>query len=374
MGRSAALVASPGRVTSGAPRGIPLRPQAEPRAASARRPVTASATPRPRRPTPRADWRRCSPRPPPGALPAAIGIYAAWHVRRAAARLAATTSRATSRVGASARDRICAAAAEARAAARRLAPLLTTAAAGGAPGGYRHLRRVARPTRRGTPSCDSLTLHQPRRSVGPWPHLRRRSRGARGRSRIVATDHHGRLRGRSAALAASPAHAAPNTPRHALLRPHGDPPAAAERRPAAAPATPHPRPRADRCRCSPRPPPGAIRGSIRIYGVRRVQRAASRRGAAAWPAVSAGRPSLAAARATPQPSRARIGATTHHGHVQGRFRALSASTPRGASNALRHAVLRLPRAPPVATEGWPQSAHNQAAQEARRSTSRSMAK
>ena len=36
---------------------------------------------------------------------------------------------------------------------------------------------------------------------------------------------------RSAALAASPARAASNAPRHALLRPHGEPPAAAECRP-----------------------------------------------------------------------------------------------------------------------------------------------
>ena len=234
MWRSAALSAPPARAASNAPRHALLRPQAGPRAASARLPMAASATPRPRRPTPRSDRRHCSPRPPPGALPAAIGIYAARHVRRAAARLTATTSRATSRVGASARDRICHAAAEARAAARRLAPLLTMAAAGGAPGGYRHLCCAAHPTRRGTPSCDSLTLHQPRRSVGPWPHLRRRSRGARGRAPIAATDHHGRLLGRSAGLAASPTRAASDAPRHALLRPHGKPPAAAERRPEAA--------------------------------------------------------------------------------------------------------------------------------------------
>ena len=90
LGRPAALSASPGRVTSGAPRGIPLRPQAEPRAASARLPMAASATPRPRRPTPRSDRRRCSPWPPPGALPAAIDIYAARHTQRAAARRPAT--------------------------------------------------------------------------------------------------------------------------------------------------------------------------------------------------------------------------------------------------------------------------------------------
>ena len=54
-------------------------------------------------------------------------------------------------------------------------------------------------------------------SVGPWPHLRRRNRGASGRARIAATDHHGRLLGRSAALAESLARTASNAPRRALL-------------------------------------------------------------------------------------------------------------------------------------------------------------
>jgi len=89
-GRSRRLSTSMPRGTSDAPRHASLRPQAEPRAASARRPVTASATPRLRRERPRADWRRCSPWPPPGALPAAIDIYAARHTQRAAARRPAT--------------------------------------------------------------------------------------------------------------------------------------------------------------------------------------------------------------------------------------------------------------------------------------------
>ena len=62
---------------------------------------------------------------------------------------------------------------------------------------------------------------------------RRRSRGARGRTRIDATAHRGRLLGRSASLAASTARGTSNAPRHALLQPHGAPPAA-RARPAAA--------------------------------------------------------------------------------------------------------------------------------------------
>ena len=87
---------------------------------------------------------------------------------------------------------------------------------------------------------------------------------------------------RSAALAASPARAASNAPRHALLRPHGEPPAAAECRPMVASSTPQPRrerPRADR------------------------------------------RP------------------IDHHGRLLGRSAALAASLARTASNALRHALL-----------------------------------
>ena len=49
------------------------------------------------------------------------------------------------------------------------------------------------------------------------PHLRRRNRGASGRARIAAIDHHGRLLGRSAALAESLARTASNALRHALL-------------------------------------------------------------------------------------------------------------------------------------------------------------
>ena len=60
---------------------------------------------------------------------------------------------------------------------------------------------------------------------------------------------------------------------------------------AAAPATPQAQPRcsrphADRCHRSPRPPPGAIRESSRIYGARHIQRAAARPAATAWRAAS----------------------------------------------------------------------------------------
>ena len=47
------------------------------------------------------------------------------------------------------------------------------------------------------------------------------------RTRIDATAHRGRLLGRSASLAASTARGTSNAPRHALLQPHGAPPAAA---------------------------------------------------------------------------------------------------------------------------------------------------
>ena len=99
---------------------------------------------------------------------------------------------------------------------------------------------------------------------------------------------------RSAALAASPARAASNAPRHALLRPHGEPPAAAECRPMAASSTPQPRrerPRADRRHRPPRPPPGAIRGSSRISGAHCVECAAARSAVTAQRATSRGRAS-----------------------------------------------------------------------------------
>ena len=53
-------------------------------------------------------------------------------------------------------------------------------------------------------------------------------------------------------------------------KPHGAPPGAAERRRTAGHATPQPRPRTDRRRRPPPPPPGAIRGSIRISGARKA--------------------------------------------------------------------------------------------------------
>ena len=326
-----------------------------------------------------------------------------------------------SRVGASAHGRICDAAAQAPEAARGSPPPTTAAASWGDPRLYPHLRRALRHMRRGTSHSDHMAVHEPRRRVCPWPHLRRRSRGARDRARIAATDHHGRLMGRSAALAASPARVAPDEPRHTPLRLHGEPPAASARRPvaasampqprrptpradrrrrpprrppratpaaigicgarcvqraaarpaatarrassrvgasaAAAPAMPQPRrprSRADRRRCSPRPPHGAIRGSNRISGARCVECAAAHTAATA----RRGRASARSAPATPQPSRAPIAATAHHGRLMGRSAGLSASPAHGASNAPRYAVLRLPRAPPAAVEGRPQAAHH----------------
>jgi len=146
--RSRRLSASASRGTPDAPRHAPLRPRGEQAASLARPPMAASATPQPRREQPRADRRRGSPRPPPGALPAAIGICVARHARCAAAHPAATTRRAASRVGASGCRRICHAAAEARAAARESTPLPTTAAPEGDPRLYPHLSFTARRTRR----------------------------------------------------------------------------------------------------------------------------------------------------------------------------------------------------------------------------------
>ena len=229
-------------------------------------------------------------------------------------------------------------------------PIKTASA--GDPRLYPHLRREARPARRGTPCCDHAASRQPRPTVGPWPHLRRRSRGVRGRARIAATAHHGRLRGRSAAPLASPYGGASNAPQidleeevgglwwRPVSRQHGcrktgqlwmradrhhwppQPPpraissaidisgvrsaepaletraatayaAASADRPslAAARATLLLRPRADRRRCSPRPPLGAICGAIRVYGTRYVECAAARRAATVWRAASRGRAS-----------------------------------------------------------------------------------
>ena len=111
-------------------------------------PLLPPKWPHTRREQPRADRRRGSPRPPPGALPAAIGICVARHARCAAAHPAATTRRGVSRVGASGCGRICHAAAEARAAARESTPLPTTAAPEGDPRLYPHLSFTARRTRR----------------------------------------------------------------------------------------------------------------------------------------------------------------------------------------------------------------------------------
>ena len=255
--------------------------------------MAASATPQPRRPRPRTDRRDRPPRPPHGAIRGSSRISGARCAGCAAAHPTATARQATSRVGASACCRICHAAAEAPDAARGSTPPTTTAASEGDPGGYRHLRRALRPTRRSTPRCDRTASQQPRRRIGRcsschaaaeapeaargsprptttaaswgdprlWPHLRRAlrrmrcgrphcdrtashharpsvgplqllPRRSRGHARIDAAAHHGRLMGRSAGPTASPARDASNAPRHTLLRPHGEPPAAAARRPA----------------------------------------------------------------------------------------------------------------------------------------------
>ena len=96
------------------------------------------------------------------------------------------------------------------------------------------------------------------------------------------------------------------------------------------------RPRADRRRHSPRPPLGAIRGSIRSSVSWRVQRAVDQRAAAIWPAAirvcaSSGR----IARDGCSGGRAQTAATAHHDRLLGRSAARSASPPRGASNAPR---------------------------------------
>ena len=80
-----------------------------------------------------------------------------------------------------------------------------------------------RPTRCSRPCCNHTASRQPRPSVGPLQRMPRRSRGARGRARIAADAHHGRLLGRSAALSASPARAASHAPRHTPLQPQAGP-------------------------------------------------------------------------------------------------------------------------------------------------------
>ena len=164
--RSAALSASRLRATSNAPQHALPRPHGEPPVASERRPTAAHATPQPRRERPRADRCRCSPPPPPGVIRGSSRVSGARYVECAAAHPTATARQATSRVGASACCRICHAAAEAPDAARGSTPPTTTAASWGDPGGYRHLRRALRPTRRGTPRCDRTASQQPRRRVG----------------------------------------------------------------------------------------------------------------------------------------------------------------------------------------------------------------
>ena len=306
--RSAALSASRLRATSNTLQQALLQPHGEPPAAAERRPAAAHATPQPRCSGPRADRCRCSPRPPPGAICGSIRISGARCFACAAAHPTATSGRPMSRVGASAHGRICDAAAQAPEAARGSPPPTTTAASWGDPRLYPHLRRALRHMRRGTSHSDHMAVHEPRRRVCPWPHLRRRSRGARDRARIAATDHHGRLMGRSAALAASPARAAPDAPRHTPLRLRGEPPAASARRPVAASAMPQPRrptPRADRRRRPPRRPPRATPAAIGICGARCVQRAAARPAATARRASSRVGASAAAAPAMPQPRRPR---------------------------------------------------------------------
>ena len=73
-GRSRRLSASASRGTPDAPRHTPLRPHGELRAASARRAVAASATPRLRREQPRGNRRRCPPQPPQRAIRGSIRI------------------------------------------------------------------------------------------------------------------------------------------------------------------------------------------------------------------------------------------------------------------------------------------------------------
>ena len=102
------------------------------------------------------------------------------------------------------------AAREALEAAHGSAPLLTTAAPWGDPRLYPRLRLAVRRTRRGSTCCGHLARRSPRLRVERLHRMRRLQ----------------------------------------------------------------PRPRADRRRCSPRPPPGAIRGLIRISSSRRIERAA----------------------------------------------------------------------------------------------------
>ena len=84
------LSASTSRGASVAPQGAQLRPHGEQAASLARPPMAASATPQHRHPRPRADRRRCPPRPLPGAIRGSSRISGARCAGCAAAHPTAT--------------------------------------------------------------------------------------------------------------------------------------------------------------------------------------------------------------------------------------------------------------------------------------------
>ena len=170
--------------------------------------------------------------------------------------------------------------------------MTTMAASEGDPRLDPHLRLTARRTRRGMRCCIHMLRRQPRLRVGPLQLLRRCNRS---RTQVDAIDHHARLRGRSAALSASAAHGASNTPRHVLLHPHAAPPAPTDRRP------------------------------------RQRMRRRSR-------------------------GRAQDATTAHDGRLSACCRVQSRSTARGAPDAPRSVVLRRPGPPPAPTARRPEAA------------------
>ena len=132
--------------------------------------------------------------------------------------------------------------------------------------------------------CTHLARRQPQPCIGPLQQVQRRSR--RGRTQNGGTTHQGRLWGPSRRLSTSPAQGASVEPQSVVQRPPGKRQAPTARSPGCSSCGAHKMPRADRRCCSPQPPPGAIRGSIRISGSRRVEQAANQRAAAIWPTAS----------------------------------------------------------------------------------------
>ena len=168
---------------------------------------------------------------------------------------------------------------EADEAARRTPPTATMIVSGGDPGGYAYLRLTERLQSRRAPSCDPAARHQLRPRVGPL-HAPETQQPCRARPR--AERRHGPSGPPLGAVPAARHISVSRSVRRAAERRGATSLPAASRVRASArctlprrPQPRRPRLRSDRCCCPPRPPPGVIRGSIRIYGSRRAVCAAA---------------------------------------------------------------------------------------------------